>query len=769
QLLRWRAARFGWRSHHFRRCVDGPSVLFQWSQARHLGQLLFRPWSEVYRLARLASSLLAYGVHLCFILGRGPLRYPVPIALNHVQVDNRGASTSQHGLASAVALRHGWHFRRQEVRRPAAAPPGPLGAGGVGTEVQGPVVGRFSQRHLSYWQEQTTDPWIVSTLSNGYTLQFRRRPPTFSGIKVTVVTNPDRSLVLRQEVATLLGKGAIEVVEPQEQLDGFYSTYFLVPKKDGGFRPILDLRGLNQFLKVLPFHMLRVADVLQAIAQGDWFVSIDLKDAYFHVPITQRHRRFLRFAFLGKVYQFRVLPFGLSLAPRIFTRCVAAALSPLQATGMAILPYLDDWLVISPTREQAVRDTAMLLSHVDRLGLMVNFTKSNLTPCRVVSYLGLVLDSVAMRACLSPKRVATILQLLQRFRRGKLLEYSLFLRLIGMLTSASMVVPLGLLELRPLQIWVNGLHLDPKWQRHKMVRVSGRCLRALRPWRERAYLIAGSPLGRIASRREVVETDASLSGWGAVWQCRTVRGQWDAQQRLEHINVLELLAVFLALRHFLPVLRGRHVLVRTDNTSTVYHVNHQGGTRSRQSLRVTQRLLPWAFPHFLSLRAVHVPGVRNTAADLLSRQGPPPGEWRLHPEVVGMIWDRYGRAVADLFASEETTHCPLWFSLTERTSPLGQDALAHAWPDSLLYAFPPIPLLLATLDRVQRGCHSLLLVAPHWPGRPWFPPLLKLLNGEPWCLPERQDLLSQVGGRIWHTNPGRLRLCVWPLRARIHC
>ena len=102
----------------------------------------------------------------------------------------------------------------------------------------------------------------------------------------------------------------------------------------------------------------------------------------------------------------------------------------------------------------------------------------------------------------------------------------------------------------------NGLHWDPKWQRHKMVRVSGQCLRALRPWRERAYLIAGSPLGRIASRWEVVETDAFLSGRGAVRQCWTVRGQWDAQHRLEHINVLELLAMFSALRHFLPVLRN---------------------------------------------------------------------------------------------------------------------------------------------------------------------------------------------------------------------
>ena len=65
---------------------------------------------------------------------------------------------------------------------------------------------------------------------------------------------------------------------------------------------------------------------------------------------------------------------------------------------------------------------------------------------------------------------------------------------------------------------------------------------------------------------------------------------------------------------------------RTDNTSTIYHVNHQGCTRSRQSLQVTQRLLTWAFPHFLSLRVVHVPGIRNTVADLLSRQRPPPGE-----------------------------------------------------------------------------------------------------------------------------------------------
>lgn len=65
---------------------------------------------------------------------------------------------------------------------------------------------------------------------------------------------------------------------------------------------------------------------------------VDLKDAYFHVPIAVHHRKFLRFSFLNQAYQFKVLPFGLSLAPRVFTRCVGAALSPLWLRGVRILP-----------------------------------------------------------------------------------------------------------------------------------------------------------------------------------------------------------------------------------------------------------------------------------------------------------------------------------------------------------------------------------------------------------------------------------------------
>ena len=241
------------------------------------------------------------------------------------------------------------------------------------------------------------------------------------------------------------------------------------------------------------------------------------------------------------------------------------------------------------------------------------------------------------------------------------------------------------------------------------------------------------------------------------------RGQWAPPWTSVHINVLELKAVHLALRALLPFIRGKHVLVRTDNTSAVYHINHQGGTKSLHSLQVAQELLVWAAPRLASLGAIYVLGVANRAADMLSRAAPHPGEWRLHPQVVCQLWARFGEAQADLFANRENTHCELWFSLSDRGGTLGLDALSQEWPEGLLFAFPPLPLIPQVLHRVRLGYYKVLLIAPQWPGRHWFPDLVRLVHGSPWPLPVRKDLLSQVRGQIWHPNPAKLQLWAWPL------
>ncbi len=226
---------------------------------------------------------------------------------------------------------------------------------------------------------------------------------------------------------------------------------------------------LSPLLKVLPFHTLCTLDVLQAINPQQWFTTIDLKDAFFHVPIAPQHRPFLRFAFQGRVYQFCLLPFGLSLSPQVFTRCMSVALYPIQAQGVHLLPYLDDWLLCAPSREQAIEQTSLLISHVTQLGLKVNFSKSQLVPCQSVKCIGILLDSKLMKASPSPQRVDNILLLLKCFWRHVKLPFKCVLSLMGMLAAAKMVIPLDLHWLRPYQRWVNSLRLNPTWHKRRIV------------------------------------------------------------------------------------------------------------------------------------------------------------------------------------------------------------------------------------------------------------------------------------------------------------
>ncbi len=111
---------------------------------------------------------------------------------------------------------------------------------------------------------------------------------------------PQQVLVIEQEVKALLEEGAIEYVPRCSRETGFYSRYFIVPKKDGGLRPILDLQVLNDSVMLLKFKMLTLRQIVPHIRSEDWSVTIDLKDAYFHTSILPYHRKFLRFAFGAK-------------------------------------------------------------------------------------------------------------------------------------------------------------------------------------------------------------------------------------------------------------------------------------------------------------------------------------------------------------------------------------------------------------------------------------------------------------------------------------
>ncbi len=447
----------------------------------------------------------------------------------------------------------------------------------------------------------------------------------------------------------------------------------------------------------LPFKMLMHRRMIKCIQPWDWIAAIDLKDAYFHVSILLRDRPFLRFASEGRAWQYRVLPFGLSLSPHVFTKIAEGALAPLREVGIRILNCLEHGLrVRTVVRSQGPSASCQL-------------GKEQALPCAENLFSWCGVDSVSMTACLTEERAQSALNCLSSFRGRTVASLKLFQRLLGHMASVAAVTPLGLLHMRPLQHWLHSRVPRWAWRRGALrVNITQECRRSFSPWTDLAFLRAGVHLEQV-SRHVVVTTDASSTGWAATCNGQAASGLWTGPRLLWHINCLELLAVHLALRQFRPLRLGKHVLVRTDNTAAVSYINRMGGIRSRCMSQLARHLLLWSHTQLKSLRAVHIPGELNRAADELSRQLTFPGD---DPADLESIRGSSGRPVC----FPRVLPLPAVFSLTEGT--LGMDALAHSWPRALCkYAFPPVSLLTQTLCKVREDEEQVLLVAPFWPTR----------------------------------------------------
>ncbi len=183
---------------------------------------------------------------------------------------------------------------------------------------------------INSWRECTQSRWVLRTVQFGYRLQFAASPPafqrdnSFSGagkIKacssgrnfLSVEQKGDKSGPTRAEPHRVL----LEVLPCPKERDSSSSSHIRSACTEQVLKEV-------QVQNAHPFYTPKL------VRHGDWFTSIDLKDAYFHIKIYPPHRKFLRFAFLGVAYEYLVLPFGLSLSPRVFVKCTEAVLTPLR-------------------------------------------------------------------------------------------------------------------------------------------------------------------------------------------------------------------------------------------------------------------------------------------------------------------------------------------------------------------------------------------------------------------------------------------------------
>ena len=601
---------------------------------------------------------------------------------------------------------------------------------------------------------------MVEVLRVGYCLPFLSTPPLSTAPIPMPSYSPTsiKGAALEEVTLGLVVKGAVELAPLSSP--GFYSRLFIVWKTSGSWRPVIDLSHLNCFVDMSAFQMETIQSVLLSVRQGDWMASIDLKEAYLQVPVHPASRHFLRFMFRDQVYQFKALCFGLSTAPQVFTRVMAPVSAILHSMGIRMRRYLDDWLVQSSSRESLLRDLQTVLQHCHELGIVVNPQKSNLVPSQVVQYLGVVIDS-SFRASPSQECISKLQSTAEEFRSSASPPASLWLSLLGVLSSLAHLVPGGRLRMRSLQIC-----LHRSWDRLDLdapVSASAECLRDLQWWLHLPRLSLGVSLCQVSPDLHFW-SDASDVGWGAHLDRQVVSGLWDAHQAALSINARELLAVKLGLHQFQSSLRGRTVAVFCDHTTAVAYLRKEGGTRSPLLNTLAQAILRWSESLSIRLAPQFLPGSNNVLADALSRPHQlPHSEWSLNMTVFQSL-RRLWPVQIDLFATSENHRCSIYFSPFRDPMSAGTDAFLQSWDGLQAYAFPPVAIIPRVLAKLRASTGTeLTLVAPHWAQRPWFSDLLQPSLAPPVILPARQDLLRLPRSRHLYPDLRRLRLHAWRL------
>ena len=179
------------------------------------------------------------------------------------------------------------------------------------------------KEYLSKWEKVTSDREILKTVV-GLPVDIGVLP-TIKPKYLSSRFSKQETVLIENEISSLLNKGVIQ--KSNHEIGEFISPIFLTPKSDGNFRLILNLKTLNLEIPYVHFKMDTLHTVLPLITLNCFMAEIDLKDAYYTVPIKQEHQKYLKFIFKGTLYKFVCPPNGLCSGPRKFTKLLKPVLN----------------------------------------------------------------------------------------------------------------------------------------------------------------------------------------------------------------------------------------------------------------------------------------------------------------------------------------------------------------------------------------------------------------------------------------------------------
>ena len=266
--------------------------------------------------------------------------------------------------------------------------------------------------------------------------------------------------------------------------------------------------------------------------------SIDLKDAYYTVPISTDHQKYLKFIFNGSIYQYTCLPNGLSCAQRVFTKLLKPVYATLHNLGYLSLGYIDDSYLQGDTSSEWLENVNCTASLFKKLGFYLHATKSIVIPTQQLIFVGFVLNSIAMTVTPSEGKIQKLVTACRSSLNNSNPTIQEVCQVIGLIVSNFPGAEYGPLHHRSLESdKTQALELN-KGDYKSHMQLTNASIAELEWWIENMPTVRRNTVRPNPSI--VVQTDAPTKGWGAALGNDETGGLWTSSEGTNHINILEL-------------------------------------------------------------------------------------------------------------------------------------------------------------------------------------------------------------------------------------
>ena len=618
------------------------------------------------------------------------------------------------------------------------------------------------RRQLLKWEQLGADKALLQAIQHGVKAPLNQIPTAQQCRRLTALEEESMTTTIGEYLESMAIR---PLTGEEEQRTKSWTNVFPRPKKDSDkIRLITDMRNLNK-CNDIPKHR---ADTWQTVLdtlgqnQNKWGITLDLKGWFHHLKMHNKTQRWMRFKHKGQGYQILSMPFGWALSPYWANKLTKPIRGWMNNQGMTHTWWVDDILLLGPTKEATEAQAATLIQKMTDLGITVNQEKSMSQAATQFKYVGHHINLSTNKLTPLQEKAHQSIQAAKHQLKSQKTTPRYLASLAGNLIDATKSnaglqgLPQQLMKAAAQAVQVN-YKAQGHWDKRKCWNTS--------TWKDKIpnlqvilkECLAGlqQPIHRTFRSQDnqvwTLQTDASDRGWGA---SLTLKGQergtcaqvWGPHHQALHITHREALASALAVEnmiHLIPA--GTKVTLQTDATSTAW--GWKKGSKNRAMNNIIAPAVKALHMKNIHPTAEHIPGQTNRRADWLSRN-PDPKNYQLDTKIYNQMCRKYKfHPEVDLFATKWNKQCKQYCSWRLDRKSLG-NAFQLQWTQHKYWLNPPWEMINKVLDKAIKEHTRALVCLPMWQTAHWWPKLQRIMATTPTIIKHKAIYNDPEGKRM---------------------